>query len=332
MTCSDWPSVCSIHDMKLHLKFAILFFSLSAQAHQNELLFSRFASWGVDPDKGFASINLIEAWRNFKTHKPVVVAVIDTGIDAHHSFLANNIASTVDFTKSTSNDVHGHGTHIAGIIKSIYPEVRILPLKYYDAKQTADESISATVKAIKFAINANVDFINYSSAGSGNALEELKVLEEAKDKGILVIAAAGNKGENIDILGHASYPANYGLSNVITVAGYDDKLNIVSSSNFGIRSVDIAAPGHRIRGAFIGNRTAYMTGTSQATAFVTGVAALIKAKYPDLSGPQIKEIILGSVLEVKSFEGKVARAGKLDAARAMEFAERKINRLPANKN
>ncbi len=318
--------------MNLSLKIALLLFTFSAYAQNNELLFSRFASWGLDPEKGLASINLLDAWKNFKTHKPVVVAVIDTGIDPQHSFLARNIAPPVDFTKTTSSDVNGHGTHIAGIIKSIYPDVRILPLKYYDANQTADESIRATVKAIRFAIHAKVDFINYSSAGSGNTLEELKVLQEARKRGILVIAAAGNRGENIDEPGHPSYPANYGLSNVITVAGYDDQLNIVSSSNFGMRSVDIAAPGHRIRGAFIGNKSAYMTGTSQATAFVTGVAALLKARYPKLTGPQIKEIILGSVMKVRSFEGKVAGAGKLDAARAFEFAARKINRLPANKN
>ncbi len=317
--------------MKSYFIIVVLFFTFSVHAQQNELLLSRFASWGLDPDKGLASINLEKAWKNYKTHKSVLVAVIDTGIDSQHSFLANNIAPTVDFTKTTSNDVNGHGTHIAGIIKSIYPDVRILPLKYYDANQTADQSIRATIKAIRFAINAKVDFINYSSAGSGNALDELKVLQEARSKGILVIAAAGNRGENIDDPDHPSYPANYGLSNVITVAGYDDQLKIVSSSNFGIRSVDIAAPGYRIRGAYIGNKTAYMTGTSQATAFVTGVAALIKARYPNLTGPQIKEIIVGSVLKVKSFEGKVAGAGKLDAARAFEFAERKVNRLPANK-
>ena len=72
-----------------------------------------------------------------------------------------------------------------------------------------------------------------------------------------------------------------------------------------------------------------MTGTSQATAFVTGVAAMIKSKYPNMKYDQVKNIILSSSLKVKNFEGKILGAGKLDAGRALELADAVSEKLNA---
>jgi thermitase len=304
-------------------------------AYNAELLLSRYTSWGIDPDKHLASINLKESWTKFKKNKDVVVAVIDTGIQADHAFLINNIYVPtgkssvtnygVDFSgekvTNTPMDQHGHGTHVAGIVKSIFPDVKILALKYYNPKASGQANLDATIKALKFAVDQNVDVINYSGGGPEASVDELRILKEAEKKGILVIAAAGNERSNIDDKRHAYYPASYGLSNIITVGAYDDNLNIIPSSNYGKNSVDIAAPGHRIRSAIPGNGAGYMTGTSQATAFVSGVAALIKAKYPDMKFDQVKNIILSSSLKVKTFEGKILGSGKLDASRAIELAD-----------
>lgn len=309
--------------------------SAASLAYNPELLISRYASWGIDPDKHLASINLKESWTKFKKNKDVVVAVIDTGIQVDHAFLKNNIhvlkgksGATnfgVDFstgkTTYTPTDSHGHGTHVAGIVKSIFPEVKILALKYYNPKATGQANLDATIKALKYAVDNNVDVINYSGGGPEASVEELRVLKEAEKKGILVIAAAGNERSNIDDKRHAYYPASYGLSNIITVGAHDDALNIIASSNYGKNSVDIAAPGFRIRSAIPGNGAGYMTGTSQATAFVSGVAALIKSKYPNMKFDQIKNIILSSSMKVKNFEGKILGAGKLDASRALDTAE-----------
>jgi subtilisin family serine protease len=304
-------------------------------AFSPELLMSRFASWGIDPDKHLASINLKDSWLKFKKNKEIVVAVIDTGIQADHAFLAGNI-HVINGKKGTGNfgmdfsgktvtnsptDQHGHGTHVAGIVKSVYPEVKILALKYYNPKASGQANLNATIKALKYAVDNNVDVINYSGGGPEASVDELRVLKEAQRKGILVIAAAGNERSNIDNKRHAYYPASYGLSNIITVAAHDDALNIISSSNYGKNSVDIAAPGHRIRSAIPGNAAGYMTGTSQATAFVSGVAAMIKSKYPKMTCDQIKNIILSSSLKVKNFEGKILGAGKLDAKRAIDLAD-----------
>jgi subtilisin family serine protease len=317
----------------------------SASAYSPENLISRFASWGIDPDKHLASINLKDSWKRFKKNRDIVVAVIDTGIQGDHSFLAQNIHVVggkksdanygVDFSgdkvTNTPADQHGHGTHVAGIVKSIFPEVKILALKYYNPKASGQANLDATIKALKYAVDQNVDVINYSGGGPEASVEELRVLKEAERKGILVIAAAGNERSNIDDKKHAYYPASYGLSNIITVGAHDDSLNIIPSSNYGKNSVDIAAPGHRIRSAIPGNGAGYMTGTSQATAFVSGVAALIKSKYPHMKYDQVKNIILSSSLKVKSFEGKILGAGKLDAGRAIELADsvnQKLNSVP----
>ena len=280
--------------------------SAAAIAYNPELLISRFASWGIDPDKHLASINLKDSWSRFKKNKEIIVAVVDTGIQGDHAFLQKNIyvpgkkASSTQFGVDFSGekvsfaptDAHGHGTHVAGIVKSIFPDVKILALKYYNPKASGQANLDATIKALQYAVDHNVDVINYSGGGPEASVEELRVLKQAEKKGILVIAAAGNERSNIDEKRNAYYPASYGLSNIITVGAHDDELNIISSSNYGKNTVDIAAPGHRIRSAIPGNGAGYMTGTSQATAFVTGVAALIKSKYPKMKFDQIKNIIL----------------------------------------
>src|SRR5690606_16358295 len=107
-----------------------------------DVLNSPYASWGVMPSES-SSINLTGAWQKFQQKKEVVVAVIDTGIDPNHPFLKDNLRGAkgsasasdygMDFSKSASNqyqpiDQHGHGTHVSGIIKSVYPDVKILSL------------------------------------------------------------------------------------------------------------------------------------------------------------------------------------------------------------
>ncbi|HLW57929.1 MAG TPA: S8 family peptidase [Bacteriovoracaceae bacterium] len=312
-----------------------LAFAQGTMAYGPELLMSRFASWGIDPEKTQASINLFESWKNFKKNKDVVVAVIDTGIQIDHPFLKDNIHVLngqvsqknfgVDFSTGrqtlTPFDKHGHGTHVAGIVKSVFPDVKILALKYYNPAASGQANLAATIKALRYAVDNNVDIINYSGGGPESSVEELKILKEAERKGILVVAAAGNERSNIDEKRNAYYPASYGLSNIITVGAYDDMLNIIPSSNYGKKSVDIAAPGHRIRSAIPGSGAAYMTGTSQATAFVTGVAALIKSKHPSMTYDQIKNIVLSSSNKITNFEGKILGAGKLDAGKALALAE-----------
>lgn len=300
---------------------------------------SSYVSWGVNPNNS-ASINLLEAWKKFKKRKEIVVAVVDTGIDRSHPFLEKNIFVEngtvndsnygVDFSKDRKVkgapvDNHGHGTHVSGIVKSIYPDVKILALKYYNPSASGLDNLNSTVEALKYAVDHNVDIINYSGGGPEPAAEELKVLKEAERKGILVVAAAGNEESNIDEKAKAYFPASYGLKNIITVTAHDEDLRILPSSNYGKQSVDIAAPGFRIKSSLQNGRAGYLTGTSQATAFVTGVAALIKSEYPAFSTEKIKEIIKASAKKESTIEGKCSTGGRLDAGRALALADQFSN-------
>ncbi|MEX0799405.1 MAG: S8 family serine peptidase [Bacteriovoracaceae bacterium] len=304
-------------------------------------LSGRFTSWGIDPSYKTSSINLHESWKKFEKKKDVVVAVVDTGIQADHPFLSKNLYVKegkadknnfgVDFSKDKQNtkpvDTHGHGTHVAGIIKSIFPDVKIMALKYYNPQASGQANLNSTIKALEYAVDQNVDVINYSGGGPEPSAKELAILKKAESKGILIIAAAGNEKSNIDVKQNAYYPASYGLSNIVTVGAHNESNKIISSSNWGSKSVDIAAPGFRIKSAIPGNGAGYMTGTSQATAFVTGVVALLKAKYPEFNYQQLRNVLLSSSLKVKTLKGKVLGGGKLDAARAMDVADHVANKL-----
>lgn len=319
----------------------------AAKASQESSLYApaslsgRFTSWGINPSYKNSSINLMESWKKFKKKKDVVVAVVDTGIQMDHPFLRSNLYVSgskaskenygVDFSQATPStkpvDTHGHGTHVAGIVKSIFPEVKIMALKYYNPQASGQANLNSTIKALEYAVEQNVDIINYSGGGPEPSVQELAVLKKAEKKGILVIAAAGNEKSNIDVKQNAYYPASYGLSNIITVGAHNEANKIIASSNYGSKSVDIAAPGFRIKSAIPGNGSGYMTGTSQATAFVTGVVALLKSKYPEFNYNQLRNVILSSSLKVQSLKNKVLGGGKLDAARAMDVADHVYTKL-----
>lgn len=314
---------------------------ITKEKYQNEdfnslaIFESRYASWGVKPSNTKSSINLAKAWKKFEQKKEIVVAVVDTGIDPNHPFLKDNIyvpngasSSTnygIDFSKGRKYatrpfDTHGHGTHVSGIVKSVFPKVKILPLKYYNRTASGKDNLDSTIQALKYAVDQGVDIINYSGGGPEPDLEELEILKKAERKGILIVAAAGNEESNIDNKKNAYFPASYKLSNIITVTAHDQNLQVLSSSNYGKVSVDIAAPGSRIKSAVPRSRANFLTGTSQATAFVSGVAAMLKAQFPNLKPHDLKKIITLSAKKEFTLIGKCRSEGRLDATRAQSLA------------
>lgn len=274
--------------------------------------------------------------------KAVIIAVIDTGIQFNHPLLIGSIrasdgksAATAsnygkDFSfgsegKTTPSDSHGHGTHVAGIIRSVFPEAQIIPIKYYNPKAGEKENLESTIKALEYAISLNVDVINYSSGGAGASLEELRMLKKAEAKNILVVTAAGNFSSNIDEARNRYYPASYGLNNLISVINHDSNFEINPTSNFGAASADISAPGSRIKSSMPENRYGFLSGTSQATAFVSGVAAQIKAIYPETTPVQIKEILYKSARFQPSLKNKCKAGGGIDSQMALLIAEQKFS-------
>lgn len=182
-------------------------------------------------------------------------------------------------------DTHGHGTHIAGIIggaagngmgtSGVCSGVSLMALKYYDNGGAGYNNLANTVRAIEYAISNGAQIINYSGGGADPASSERAAVAEAQKKGVLFIAAAGNDGRNNDRRPY--YPASYPLDNIIGVASINKFERLLPSSNFG-KSVHVAAPGLMILSTLPGGKFGTMSGTSQATAFVTGAAALLASQ------------------------------------------------------
>ena len=186
-------------------------------------------------------------------------------------------------------DTHGHGSHISGIIGAtaangvglagVCPRVRIMALKYYDSSGAGFNNLQNTVKAFHYVNKMGAHIINYSGGGAEAAAAERMALEDSKSRGILVVAAAGNDGRSNDIMPY--YPASYPLDNIISVASINRQDQLLPSSNFG-KVVHVAAPGLSVLSTLPGGRFGMMTGTSQATAFVTGAAALLASQFKDI--------------------------------------------------
>ena len=214
------------------------------------------------------------------------------------------------------SDAMGHGTHIAGVIakqsdksflsrgkitKSGTP-ARLMILKYYDSRSGDSKNIENTVKALEYAIRMKAKIINYSGGGSLPSKEEYQTLKLAEALKIVVVAAAGNNKTNTDFSRY--YPANYGLSNIISVAATDREGDLVSFSNWGVKTVDLAAPGQRIFSTLPDNKYGFMSGTSQATAFVTGKLAAILSSNPQLTSTEAIQFLIRSAEHKRNLFGK----------------------------
>ncbi|MFN3454666.1 MAG: S8 family peptidase [Pseudobdellovibrio sp.] len=228
------------------------------------------------------------------------------------------------------DDNHGHGTHIAGIIgaeagnkkgiSGISPDVSLMILKYYDPKVPNTDNLKNTIKSIDYAVKMGAHIINYSGGGTEYSQEEHDAVERAQEKGVLFVAAAGNERSNSDE--HHYYPADYKLSNIISVTAIDPTTTVLSSSNYGTETVDIAAPGQGILSCLPNSTYGLMTGTSQATAFVTGAAVLVTAHKDLYNQPdEIKKFILATGDSSETLANKTRTSRQLNLFKALTILE-----------
>lgn len=295
-----------------------------------------FKNWGLVNTEAKSHIQALDAWTIEEGNRNVVVAVIDTGLDSQHKDLSRNVWKSPtgnfygwNFVNDQPNptDDHGHGTHVAGIIGAVAnpasgvggvaQKVSIMAVKYYSDANPGAVNLRNTVKAIEYAIANGAKIINYSGGGPEFSEDEYLAIKKAEAKGILFVAAAGNDRRDTDLVQNYYYPSAYRLSNILSVAATDIHNNLLKSSNWGKNKVDVAAPGENIYSTLPGGRYGYMSGTSQATAFVSGMAALLLAKNPNLTPTQIKEIIKVSVDKIPQLENKVATGGRVNAYSAL---------------
>ena len=295
---------------------------------------------------GLSQINASSAWNITTGSRNVIIAVVDSGIDLTHADLKANIwinpgeiaGNGIDddhngyiddvygwnFIKNNSNvtDDDGHGTHVAGIIAGegsnskgitgIMWSATIMPLKFLDSK--GNGYVDDAVSAIRYATKMGASIISCSWGGS----EYSQALKDVIDTSFaLVVCAAGNgdSGTNDDV--SPVYPACFTSKNIISVAATDENDELASFSDYGLNSVDVAAPGTSIFSTLPGSHYGYMQGTSMAVPYVTGLAGLIKSLRPDLTALQIKYTILNNVDYISSLAGKVLTGGRINAFKAL---------------
>lgn len=237
---------------------------------------------------------------------------------------------------ANSNDItdqHGHGTHIAGIIaagrdssenfQGLAPEAQIMVLKYFDPHTPGLDNLRNSTRALHYAVQMGAKIINYSGGGTDASVEEEEILKNAERKGILLVAAAGNEKANSD--NRPFFPAGYGLSNILSVAAIDKTSALLPSSNYGKKSVDVAAPGLQILSTLPGGKFGTMTGTSQATAYVSGTAAQIlitQKRGTPLTPRELKRKIVQTVARTTALREKTKSGGRVELTRALAMRDR----------
>lgn len=220
-------------------------------------------------------------------------------------------------------DDSDHGTHVSGIIaashdddvhvpdqlQGVAPESKILPLDFI----TGDGGyVSDAILAIEYAIKMKAKVIN-ASWGGGPCVEELATaINSLSQHNMLFIAASGNSALNID--DYRRYPASHILSTQITVGSITPFGGMADHSNFGERSVNIFAPGFEISSTVPGNSYAVFSGTSMATPFVTGAAALLWSYRPQASFQEIKQAILQGVTVNNTYRNSTRGRLNIEAA------------------
>jgi subtilisin family serine protease len=271
-----------------------------------------------------ADIDAPEAWDVTVGDPAVVVAVADSGVDAAHPDLAPNLDPRgYDFVEgdTTPQDEDGHGTHVAGTVAASGDDgvgvtgaawrVTALPLRILGADGTG--SVSDAIRAYAYAAEAGARVVNLSLGGDVGSRAERDAI--AAQDGMLFVTAAGNVAANNDETG--SFPCNYDLANVVCVAASDQFDALADFSNYGARTVDLAAPGVSIASTYPGADWVYMDGTSMATPAVTGVAALLLASEPGATVATLRRALLEGTDRKLSLAGTTVTGGRLNALGAL---------------
>ncbi len=296
-----------------------------------------------------ADIEAVEAWNQTTGSANVIVGIIDSGIRYTHQDLEANTWENPDEIPNNGiddddngyiDDMHGinaitgsgdpmddndHGSHCAGTIGAtangsgphvgVAWDVSLMGLKFLSSKGSGRNSNA--IECIDYAISKGVDILNNSWGGGGYSQALFDAISRAKDAGILFVVAASNEGTNND--SKVRYPSGFAVANIVSVAAIDRKDQLASFSNYGATSVHLAAPGVSIYSCTAESDSSYDTydGTSMAAPHVSGVAALVKAKYPALTMAELKNRIINNTRPLSSLSGRTISGGTVSAKRAL---------------
>jgi len=300
------------------------------------------ALWGLKQVQG------PEAWRHSTGSEQVVIAVMDSGLDYTHRDLASNVWRNAkeepngkdDDGNGIVDDLHGinlckgepagdprddlgHGTHVAGTIAALGNnrhdvtgvawKARVMGVKFLcrDASGTTADAI----RGIEYALANGAQIINMSWGGPGRSRALEETIKQADRQGVLVVAAVGNDGLDIDQ--YPQYPSRFQVPNVIAVAASDPTDHLASFSNWGKQFVHLAAPGVAILSTVPDNKLTFYNGTSMAAPYVTGCAALLKGQKPSLKGAELKEALIQAGDLAPGLDGKLSSGRRLNCGKAL---------------
>jgi len=278
-----------------------------------------------------ADIDAAEAWTYGTGESTVTVAIIDSGADMDHPDLEDNLIAGYDYVNddNDADDDNDHGSHVAGIIGAVGNNgagvtgvnwsIKMKPYKVFN-----DEGVGSSfdfIQAFSAAVSAGIKLVNYSGGGESYSQASYDAISDGNDNGTLLIAAAMNESLDTDIPGNEYYPNNYDLDNILTVAATDQDDALASFSNYGTTSVDVAAPGYYIYSTIPDDDYGYMNGTSMATPYVTGIAALYLSENPDYTHLGLKQLIMDNVDTIASLADKVVTGGRVNALSMFSAAD-----------
>ena len=276
--------------------------------------------WGMY--KIQAAANLASGWNITHGNSTVKVAVVDSGIDSAHEDLAGKVKNIKNCTDSTtSDDLFGHGTHVAGIISAnTNNKIGVAGVGYdislMNAKALSDNGsgyYSWIADCITWSADQGASVINMSLGGTDASRMLEDAINYARDKGVVIVAAAGNSNSS-----GFFYPAAY--SQVISVAAVDANDGRASFSNFG-NWVDVAAPGVSIFSTlpshtnyFKAKNYGYLSGTSMAAPYVSGLAGLLYSE--NLKGDDVIKAIFQNSDQIAG-TGKFWKYGRINVYKSL---------------
>ncbi|RME88918.1 MAG: peptidase S8 [Planctomycetota bacterium] len=282
------------------------------------------------------TLQLEKVWEQTTGSSQILVAVLDTGIDASHEDLQGQISPNGwDFVHGDSQpeDDSGHGTAMVGIIGAkgnngkgiagVCWNIQILPLKVADKNGMA--SFSNLANGITYAADQGAKIINLSLGAPVDSPILHQAVQYAYNKGVVLIGAAGNDMAHLE-----RYPAAYPEVLSVASVGPDGNLGLVTNIS---PNVDLAAPGEYIWSTIPGNLYALTEGTSSSAAFVSGMAALLLSQNPNLTNREIYTILKSSTRPIPAFQGKDLpySFGYLDGLLALERAKKQVPDLAIKK-
>eukprot|EP00584_Thalassiosira_punctigera_P005395 CAMPEP_0172545124 /NCGR_PEP_ID=MMETSP1067-20121228/15122_1 /TAXON_ID=265564 ORGANISM="Thalassiosira punctigera, Strain Tpunct2005C2" /NCGR_SAMPLE_ID=MMETSP1067 /ASSEMBLY_ACC=CAM_ASM_000444 /LENGTH=780 /DNA_ID=CAMNT_0013331809 /DNA_START=135 /DNA_END=2474 /DNA_ORIENTATION=- len=272
--------------------------------HRQNRTLMESQQYGIAQTQASAIWALTESKPNKYLNSPVKVCIVDTGYDSSHEDLPKvGVTSTNTGYGDPLQDGDGHGTHCAGVIGAVGNNGRGIvgvnpdPTKFsfHIAKALNDDGMgtaSSVLKGIKGCISSGSKIISMSLGGGPKSSIFNELYKEAYDNDVLVFAAAGNVGAMRD-----DYPASYPL--VVSVGAVDRFRNRANFSNWNDQ-LELMGPGKDIVSTFPGNGYGMLSGTSMATPYVAGVAALVWGYFPQCSNQQIRNVLARSARSMTS--------------------------------